>query len=113
MKYKVHNVSLLHLAALLVGGLTASSPAQASTCATDALSGICDSAQAQPKAATLAQADSCDQFSGVCIPTPSAKTEWAHQAPKAPGHQAGHSDSRVQSESVALWWGAERPRGTF
>ena len=145
MTHKIHSLSLLYLGAMLVGGLTLSATAaQASTCTTDVLSGICESsAPAQPKAvtSTVAQADACDQLSGacqseqirsidwqptqvaadyrpcdqlsgVCAPAPSAQTERAHQAAKEQGHQATRSIG-VDSRSLAVWWGAERPIGTL
>ena len=141
MTHTIHSLSLVSLGAIVVGGLSLSATAaQASTCTTDVLSGVCESSAPahQPQAMTLAEADACDQFSGtcqgeeirsidwapaqatadsspcdqlsgVCAPAPSTQTERAHQAP---GHQAIRSSS-INSRSVAVWWGAERPIGTL
>ena len=154
MARKINSIPALYIGALLVvGGLAFSTTADASTCATDQLSGIClpeeNRAPAQPKA--VAQGEACDQISGVCrspenrsiedsqlteltadysatekaasvcdqlsgvcgeTPTPSTKSERAQATEREPQATQWHG-RRVNSGSVAIWWGDDRPIATF
>ena len=62
-------LQLVGAVAITVGGLGLAATADASTCATDQLAGVClplESAPTQPKLVSFAQGDLCDQISGVC-----------------------------------------------